>query len=335
MFRNTPLLLALNCVLLLTTGSAQAQESSPAPTPESFLKIINEQIATMANTTFEISYSATSSAAPAPAVAQSGGGGELVFDANGNVVGTLAQPGAAAPPPPAGRIGPSMPPFRPMPPVKLRVRVQFASLAEYYVGHASSEGKLVTEYFGHPDRGHAQAFHLSKEYVTDIKAPRAYTAAFGLLPQFFVEYYKYVASTRAPGDLKWTLESLSPSEATIALRDPTGLRMQATFALPSNMCTSLKTYATNDVELEHIQPAPESAAGNWPFLAASYTSTSRGGTFKKTCDIVSVTPLQPGMMKQHQQPAGFTRMTSEERTKRIQKQTEKMRSNPRGSPFNF
>jgi hypothetical protein len=331
---RTPALLLMGVALLATRGNAQ--EVPPAPTAEGFLKIINEQLAVMANTTFEISFTSISSGS-APGVAQAAGGGEMVFDANGNVVGTLTQPGPAvppvpvAPPTPAGRMVPPnrpmmpMPPMPPMPPVKLRARVQFASVAEYYVGQASLEGKLLVEHFGSPDRGYSQALHSTKEYVTDIKEPRAYTVAFGLLPQYFVEHYKSVASAKTPGDLKWTLENLGPNEATLVLRDSGGRRMQAVFALPSNMCTSLKTYASNDVEQEHIQPTPGAAAGKWPFLAASYTSTSRGGTLTKSCDISSATPLQPGMMRPSQQPAGFTRITYEERMKRFEKHLQKMK----------
>lgn len=265
----------------------------------------------MGNTTFDIRHSAV----PPPKEYLTNGR-EPAFDAGGNIVPAVSQAGSR-PTRTAPTMAANFVTIKNSP-----VRVQFASRTEYYVGH-TIEGNLHLEQFGHATRGHAEAQHSTRMFVTQVKTYSPYGTAFALLPVFFVDRYRAAVATSEPAELSWSIENATATEVTLALRAKGKLSLHAVFALPSYRCICLRTYDSNESQLDCIQPvAGTSVSPQWPFLAGKYTNSYRGVSMR-TSEVVSTAPLKPGTMKPQQAPKGFVTITWEERLKQINAQVQK------------
>lgn len=288
-------LLALALGFSMPSGRAQENTTAP-PAAESFLKIINEQIAAMANTTFEMTYSYGQALA-----VNSPPAGEALLDENGNPLTPENNNNGADAQMTLG----------------MRLRVDFVSLAEYRVTQMDTAGKPVFEHLSDPTKGQVQIVHLRKYFVTGVKVVNPYSLAYGVLPPALVGRYKNLAASYNPSALVWTVESHTSEKTTIALRALGKLKMRATFTRPHNMCTSLMTYDLNEQPVDVIEAVPGSTVNNLPFLASSYKNTFRG-RYPKLCQTISSSPLPPGTIKPSQKPLGYTELTAEEYRKRME-----------------
>jgi hypothetical protein len=296
--------------LILTSSFAplRAQEPPPAPTAESYLKIINEQIAAMSNTTFELSNSrqiTKGSTAPV----------EAVLDENAILSGGGASPVSAA--------------VETAPTVK--ARVHFSNLSEHWMALLDTNGRPYFEHITYPARGNCRIFHPQKEFVTNVKNPVAFGLAYSLLPLTFVEKYRSISSANPPSSVAWVVEGQTPEQVTLALRASAKVRMRATFAIPSHMCTSLRIYGENEQELESIEAVPGQTVTNLPFLAGSYKRVYNGfagptrekATFVTYCETTSTAPLAPGTLKPYAKPQDYQQMTEEEKLRRLKSRINK------------
>ncbi|HSI63913.1 MAG TPA: hypothetical protein VLE43_12370, partial [Candidatus Saccharimonadia bacterium] len=135
----------------------------------------------------------------------------------------------------------------------------------------------------------------------------------------FLQQYKGITSSAAPSSIAWSVESHTPEQTTIVLHVEGSLRMRATFARPSHMCTTLMSYESDGDLITFIEAIPGETVTNLPFLAASYKNTFRG-KYLKMCKITFSHRLNPGSMKQPTKPDGYTEYTDEAYRKRMEEE---------------